>query len=114
MADIATPAVHSLRLSSSLKIGDGRPTEADNLYTDPAGELSVGYWVSDVTSMPVSYTEDEVCVILEGRVRLTAADGASETYGPGDHFFIPSGFQGTWETLEPIRKLYVIREKSAV
>ncbi|WP_334174700.1 cupin domain-containing protein [Pseudoxanthobacter sp.] len=103
--------VHALRLVSPLSVRDAKPTGFDNLFTDASGELSVGFWVSDVTTLTVNYTEDEVCVILEGRVRLTAADGTAAEYGPGDSFLIPSGFRGTWETLEPLRKIYVIREK---
>lgn len=106
-------AVHPLSLVSPITTGDADPTGFDNLFTDASGELSVGFWVSQAVVLAVNYTEDEVCVILEGRVRLTAADGATTDYGPGDSFLIPAGFRGTWELLEPVRKIYVIREKAA-
>ena len=41
-------------------------------------------------------------------VRLTDQDGHVDTYGMGDGFVIPMGFKGTWETLKPVRKWYVI------
>jgi uncharacterized cupin superfamily protein len=41
---------------------------------------------------------------------LVAADGTAREFGPGDAWVIPSGWRGTWETLEPARKHYVIYE----
>jgi len=37
-----------------------------------------------------------------------------ETYRAGDSFLIPSGFKGTWETIEPVRKFFVIYEKAGL
>ena len=54
------------------------------------------------------YTEEEVCVILEGRVRLTDLAGNTKEFGTGSTFVLPAGFKGTWETLEPLKKIYVI------
>ena len=48
--------------------------------------------------------------MLEGRVRLTDEHGVAVEYGPGDAFVVPAGFTGTWESLEPVRKRYVIYE----
>ncbi|TDP48159.1 cupin domain-containing protein [Zavarzinia compransoris] len=96
------------------RITDGAPvTSLWNEYGDNSGRLFSGIWSSTAGSWQVDYTEEEVCVILEGRIRLTAADGIAEDFGPGDSFVIPSGFRGTWTTLEPVRKLYVIYEPPA-
>ena len=87
----------------------GDPTTTTlNYYTDPTGSFFSGVWESTPGKWPVDYTEAEFCALLEGRVVLTGADGSSESFGPGDAFVIPAGFQGTWETLEPCRKLYAI------
>ena len=56
----------------------------------------------------VDYTEHEFCLLLAGKVRLTDQDGHVDDYGMGDGFVIPMGFKGTWETLKPVRKWYVI------
>lgn len=96
------------------RILEGQPTtRLWNEYTDKTGRFFSGIWSSTVGSWPVTYTEEEVCVILEGRGRLTAEDGHASDFGPGDSFAIPSGFRGTWTTLEPVRKLYVIYEPPA-
>jgi len=79
-----------------------------NHYTDPSGQFFAGIWASDVGAMKVSYTEEELCVILEGKVKLTASDETSVEFGPGSMFVIPAGFQGVWETLEPVKKMYTI------
>ena len=34
------------------------------------------------------------------------------TVKTGDNFVIPAGFEGTWETIEPASKYYVIFEKN--
>ncbi len=80
-----------------------------NAFSDPTGRFHVGHWRAEVGSRAVSYTETELCLLLEGRVRLTSAEGSAE-FGPFEPFVIAPGFEGTWETLEPLLKLYVILE----
>ena len=61
----------------------------------------------------MSYTENELCVLTEGRVRLSDDHGHDWTFGPATRSVMPSGFQGLWETLEPARKFYAIYEPPA-
>lgn len=56
------------------------------------------------------YTEDELCVIIEGSVTLTDAQGAQTTHAKGDAFVIPSGFSGTWKSNEQVTKIYAAFE----
>ncbi len=79
-----------------------------NHYTDPTEQFFAGIWHSSVGAKSVNYTEEEVCVILEGRVRLTDLQGNAKEFSAGSTFALPAGFKGTWETLEPIKKVYVI------
>ncbi len=79
-----------------------------NHYTDPTEQFFAGIWYSSVGAKTVNYTEEEVCVLLEGRVRLTDLSGNAKEFGAGSTFALPAGFKGTWETLEPIKKIYVI------
>ena len=79
-----------------------------NHYTDPSEQFFAGIWASDAGAMKVAYSEEELCVILEGRIRLTDASGAAKEFGPGSAFVIPAGFEGVWETLEPVKKIYSI------
>ncbi len=83
-------------------------TETHNHYTDPSGQFFAGIWQSNVGAKSVNYTEEEVCVILQGRVRLSDLQGNAKEFSAGDTFAIPAGFKGTWETLEDVKKIYVI------
>lgn len=84
-----------------------------NNFTDASGSVFAGVWECDVGAWRVSYpaNEDEFCSIVHGRIRLTDSEGGVREFGPGDSFVVPGGFEGIWETVEPVRKLYVIVEK---
>ena len=83
-------------------------TETLNHYTDPTEQLFADIWSSSVGAKSVNYTEEGVCVILEGRVRLTNLAGNAKEFGAGSTFVFPAGFKGTWETLARVKKIYVI------
>ncbi|MNQ43245.1 hypothetical protein D3C85_569670 [compost metagenome] len=51
---------------------------------------------------------DELCHLLEGQVRLTDSAGNSRTFEAGSTFVVAAGFEGTWENLTDVRKVYVI------
>jgi len=79
------------------------------LTNDEQG-FHVGQWVSEVGAWRVNYSEDELCVILEGSGRLIGDDGSELPFKTGSAFVIPRGFQGIWETTERVRKIYAIAE----
>jgi len=81
-----------------------------NLLSSGDGRFHVGEWSSGVGAWRVAYTETELCHLLEGVVRLSDDQGHERTYRAGDTFVIGSGFAGTWEVLEPCRKIYAIYE----
>jgi putative phosphoribosyl transferase len=84
-----------------------------NLYTDDTGRFFGGIWRSGKGAWHVSYTENELCVLTEGRVRISDDSGRTWTFGPGDCFVMPAGFRGIWEVVEPARKFYAIYEPPA-
>jgi uncharacterized cupin superfamily protein len=87
---------------------------ARNLFSDPGGRFHSGIWRSSPGIWRISYTENELCVLTKGRVRLSDDYGHAWTFGVGDAFLVPSGFQGWWETLEPAQKFYAIYEPPVV
>ena len=92
----------------------GNPVQSvRNLFADPTGQFFVGIWSSTPGLWRIRYTESEFCHLLSGVVRLTHADGTSWSFGAGASFIVPSGFTGTWEVLEPAKKLYAIFEAKA-
>ena len=44
---------------------------------------------------------------------MTDDAGHAQTVRKGDRFTIEAGYRGTWEVLEPARKVYVIFEPKA-
>lgn len=112
--------VATVRIDTSPLAALDQPVEAEKVvsgapltgfraaHDDEAAGFFSGVWGSTVGSWRVAYDEIELCVILEGRVRLVGDDGSSATYAAGDAFVVPKGFSGIWETLEPCRKIYAI------
>lgn len=85
-------------------------TRTQNYYTDPGEQFFSGIWESTPGKWRVDYVEEEFCALVRGKVVLTDESGHAETFEEGDAFIIPAGFRGTWETVEEVRKLYVIYE----
>jgi uncharacterized cupin superfamily protein len=81
-----------------------------NAFSDASGRFHVGHWQAEPGRLAVDYAESELCVLLEGRVRLTDAAGAAAEFGPGDAFVIAAGFRGTWESIGRVTKIYAILE----
>jgi uncharacterized cupin superfamily protein len=100
--------IRSIRFDRNAPVDPGAPTTTHNWYDDPSGVLASGFWSSQPYKAAIDYGEDEFCYILEGRVRLTDAAGKVEEYKTGDAFVIPKGFRGVWETVEAVKKFYVI------
>jgi uncharacterized cupin superfamily protein len=86
---------------------------ARNLFTDSSGRFFSGVWSSTRGAWRVIYTENELCVLTQGRVRISDDAGRSWTFGPGDCFVVPAGFEGLWEVIEDAQKVYAIFEPSA-
>jgi len=93
------------------KIVSGAPDQTVwNRYLDPTGQFCAGTWQGEAGAWRVQYAahEEEFCVLLQGKVRLTGEDGRRHEFGAGDAFVVPGGFTGIWENLSQVRKLYAI------
>jgi hypothetical protein len=113
---------HPFALALDAPLAATEPIAAHKLIqgTPKAGTLSaftndeqgfhVGQWTSERGSWRVDYSEDELCVILEGSGRLIGDDGSELPFQKGSAFVIPRGFKGVWETFESVRKIYAIAE----
>lgn len=78
-----------------------------HFQNDAKGAVA-GIWEAEPHLERCTCDFDEMCHILEGRVRLTDALGVSREFGPGDSFVVAAGFDGTWENLTPVRKVFFI------
>jgi hypothetical protein len=79
-------------------------------HSTPDGVLDCGIWQCEPGAWRIAFADDtdEYFCVIEGRIRITSEDGNAHSFGPGDACVIPSGFRGTFEVLEAVRKHYVI------
>jgi uncharacterized cupin superfamily protein len=96
------------------KILAGIPrTRVSNQYSDDTQQFFCGLWTSTSGKWRVRYSEHEFCVVIEGRLRIESLGGERYEFRAGDAFVVPSGFEGTWEVVEPCKKWYAIFERIA-
>src|SRR5258708_23463060 len=79
-------------------------TRVSNQYADGSQQFFCGVWSSTSGKWRIRYTEHELCVLFEGRVRIESISGERHEFRAGDAFVVPSGFEGTWEVGEPGKK----------
>ena len=103
-SEVSTPALDRLI--------DGTPEQrVSNAFTDPSGQFFAGRWSSTRGTWRVRYTENELCVMMAGRVVLSSDDGQAWSFAAGDAFVVPAGFSGTWDVVVDCTKIYAIFEK---
>ena len=72
------------------------------------GEKSAGIW--QCTPGPSYWVQDgnEVIYVLSGRMTVTPDGGEATDVGAGDIAVFPTGWKGTWDIHETVRKVYSI------
>jgi uncharacterized cupin superfamily protein len=108
--DLQSTPAESLRPAPD-RILSGNPDQLlRNHYTDPTGQFHAGVWEGEPGCWKVCYDphEEELCTLVDGQVRITAADGGIHEFGPGQSFVVPGGFIGIWENLTRVRKVYAV------
>lgn len=60
-----------------------------------------------VTLKLVDWPVDELMYLLQGQVAITDQAGNSRTYGAGDSFLMPRGFNGSWHQSVSVKKIAV-------
>lgn len=75
--------------------------------------ISAGLWECEIGAWRIAFAEgkDEFFHVLQGRIRITDAEGITKEFGPGDACVIPGGFSGLFEVLEQVKKHYVFVER---
>nr|WP_279635237.1 extracellular solute-binding protein [Paraburkholderia lacunae] len=66
-----------------------------------------------IDSWSLLFDPTEYCEILEGVSVIRDESGTVKTVRAGDRFLIPAGFKGTWEVIDPCRKIFVSVEFKA-
>jgi hypothetical protein len=111
LVDLASPLAAESTAPSPDRLVSGSPQQSvANYFADPSQQFFAGRWTSTRGIWRIRYTENELCVIVSGRVALVSAAGVRREFGPGGAFVVPAGFAGTWEVLEDCTKLYAMYE----
>jgi hypothetical protein len=79
------------------------------LHKGPKGCPEAGLWECTPGVWSCRVDHAEFCYFLAGRCVYTDAAGARTELGGGDAAFFPSGWSGSCEVLETVRKVYMIR-----
>ena len=77
----------------------------DKQKLDLLGIKSWSLWACDVSTFDWEYDSDEVCYILEGKVKVKTPEEEVEV-NKGDLVTFPKGLKCTWDVLQKIRKVY--------
>ncbi len=80
-------------------------------FEAPDRAALAGIWEAEPHLERCRCDYDELCHILEGTVRLTDKAGHSRVFQAGETFVVAAGFEGTWENLTPVRKVFFILGK---
>jgi len=62
-------------------------------------------WTKEVSTFDWFYDSKEMCLILEGKIKVQTESEEVE-FGKGDFVIFPKGLKCVWKVLEPVRKLY--------
>ena len=84
-----------------MKIVVRKPTPAEKKEAE-----RWGIWEKEPSEFEWSYSEQETCLILEGKATVVPQEGASAAFGAGDYVIFPQGMQCTWKIEKKIRKHY--------
>jgi uncharacterized cupin superfamily protein len=102
------PKVDKGRAKPEILLKGKYKTKTWNHWTGEDDRLYCGIWECSPGKVKIDYSEWEFCHFIEGKAVLTNEEGEKWTVKAGDGFIIPPGFKGTWETVEKVKKHYVI------
>ena len=72
------------------------------------GQLYTGTWECEPGTWELDLELTEFCYLLEGRWRFTSESGVVSEVKAGDSWVFPTGWKGTAEVIEKVRKVYAM------
>ena len=90
---------------------EGNPIQSGRFDVGGFGTRTMaGVWACTPGSFAYTYPGDEICTLLEGRIRLVAEGGEAHEYVAGDTFYNSKGEVWNWTVIEPVRKIFHIHD----
>ncbi len=86
--------------------GDPMATHGVEIWVD--GGTSAGIWQCTPGPSYWVQEENEVIYVLSGRMTVTPDGAEPAEVGAGDIAVFPTGWKGTWDIHETVRKVYSI------
>ncbi len=87
-------------------IGD-LPRQTDSGFFEE-GNLFAGTWECEPGTLRLDLELTEFCHLLKGHWILTSESGQVTEIKAGDSWVFPSGWKGTGEVVETVRKVYMV------
>lgn len=106
--DLAAAAPKETVVSDPALVDQPYRARSWRFFSNAGKGALAGIWEAESHLERVDCTNDELCHLLEGTVRLTDSEGNAQTFSAGDSFVVAAGFKGTWENLTPVRKVFFI------
>jgi uncharacterized cupin superfamily protein len=92
--------------SFGVPIGD-LPKQTDNSFFQD-GNLIAGTWECEPGTLQLDLEITEFCHLLKGHWIFTSESGQVTEVKAGDSWIFPSGWKGSAEVVETVRKVYMI------
>nr|WP_303626554.1 cupin domain-containing protein [Roseovarius sp. M141] len=109
---MVAPSYASLKVAISSVLSGASPERYESRswrHFENTGKGAIaGIWQAGPHKERCKCDYDELCHILDGDVRLTDSSGQAREFGAGDSFVVAAGFDGIWENLTTVRKVFFI------
>jgi uncharacterized protein len=73
-------------------------------------QITGGLWKCSPGTFDLTFTWDEMALLLEGELVIEESSGRKVRVLPGDFFFVPRGARTRWIVVKPLKKLFFSRE----
>lgn len=89
--------------------GDPRASGKTVFETEDS-KITGGIWKCSPGTFDLTFTWDEMALLLEGELIIEEFSDRKVQILPGDFFFVPRGAKTRWVVVKPLKKLFFSRE----
>jgi uncharacterized protein len=90
---------------------DGNPdASGKNVFESEDHQITGGVWKCSPGTFDLTFTWDEMALLMEGELVIEEPSGRKVRILPGDFFTVPRGAKTRWNVIKPIKKLFFSRE----